>query len=408
MPKRIEPLTAVAVSTAKPRRSPYKLRDGQGMYLLVEPSGSKTWRLDYRRPFSGKRNTLSLGIYPEVPLKLAREKRQDARTALANGIDPGEQRKSEKRAGAETFESIAREWFARMSSRWVSSHATKVIRRLERDIFPRIGSQPIADIAAPDVLFALRRIEARGALETAHRACQNCGQVMRYAVATGRCDSDVTRDLRGALAPWRPEHYPSITEPDAVGELLRAIDGFTGTYQVAALLKLLPLVFTRPGEIRLAEWSEFDFDKAEWRVPASRMKLRKEHIVPLSDQVIQILKNDLQPLSGFRRHLFPGARDPQRPLSDAAVNAGLRRLGYDKNTMTAHGFRAMARTLLDEVLGVRVEIIEQQLAHSVSDPLGRAYNRTTHLGQRRRMMQEWADYLDRLKTVSSNVVCMSA
>jgi integrase len=336
-------------------------------------------------------------VYPDVTLKSAREKRDQARALIAAGIDPGDRRKADAVAGAETFEGVAREWFAKFSAKWAPSHADKVIRRLERDMFPSVGSRSIAKITAQDVLAILRRIENRGAIETAHRACQNCGQVFRYAIATGRVQSDVTRDLRGSLTPWKVEHYPSITEPKQVGALLRAIDGFTGTFQVRCALMLLPLVFTRPGELRRAEWSEIDLDAAVWNIPAERMKLRTPHLVPLSTQAVAILR-ELYEFTGGRRYAFPGARSSKKPLSDMALNAGLRRLGFDKDTMTAHGFRAMARTILDEHLNFRPDFIEHQLSHAVRDPNGRAYNRTAHLPERREMMQAWADYLDSLRT----------
>ncbi len=347
-------------------------------------------------PGTGKRNTISLGVYPDVSLKRAREKRDDARRLLADDIDPGAKRKAESVAGAETFEAVAREWYAKFSQGWAESHGDKVIRRLERDVFPWIGNNPIATLTAPDVLAVLRRIEGRNALETAHRAHQNCGQVFRYAVATGRAQGDVTRDLRGALAPWKPQSYASVTDPAKVGDLMRAIDMLTGSHTVRALLRLLPLVFTRPGELRQAEWTEFDLDRAEWNVPAVRMKLRQPHLVPLSSQAVAILR-DLKPLTGAGTYVFPGARTTKKPLSDMAANAALRRIGFDKATMTGHGFRAMARTILDEQLEFRPEFIEHQLAHAVRDPNGRAYNRTSHVAERRKMMQTWADLLDALR-----------
>jgi integrase len=396
-------LTPSAVANAKPAAKPYRKSDERALFLLVQPDGSRWWRFTYRRPGSKKRNTLSLGTYPDVSLKKARERRDEARTLLADGIDPGDKRKAETVAGAETFEAVGREWFAKFSTKWAPGHADKVLRRLERDVFPWIGSKPIAKLAAPDVLGVLRRIEARNAIETAHRASQNCSQVFRYAVATGRAQADVTRDLRGSLTPWKSEHYASITDPAQVGALLRAIDGFTGTFPVHCALKLLPLVFTRPGELRQAEWSEFDLDGAVWNLPAERMKLRLPHVVPLSTQAVAILR-ELYPLTGNRQHLFPGARDTKKPLSDMALNAGLRRLGFDKSTISAHGFRAMARTILDEHLGFRPDFIEHQLAHAVRDPNGRAYNRTAHLAERRKMMQAWADYLCSLKEKESKVV----
>src|SRR6185437_7811584 len=403
MPKRVDPLSPSAVANAKPQPKPYKLSDGGGLFLLVQPSGAKWWRWKYRRPETHKENALSLGIFPDVSLRKARARRDEARKLLADGIDPGDQRKATRAADVDTFEAVAREWFARHAPKWAPSHADKVIRRLERDVFPWIGDKAMAKLKAPDVLAVLRRIESRNAVETAHRAHQNCGQVFRYAVATGRAEGDVTRDLRGSLTPWKPQHYASMTDPDQVGGLLRAIDGFTGSYVVAALLKLSPLVFTRPGEVREAAWAEFDLDKAEWNIPAERMKLRLPHAVPLAPQAVAILR-DLYPLTGASHYVFPGARSTKRPLSNMTVNAALRRLGYDKDTMTAHGFRAIARTILDEVLGFRVDIIEHQLAHAVKDANGRAYNRTSFLPQRRKMMDAWGEYLDGLRVTPSKVV----
>ncbi|TCJ16089.1 DUF4102 domain-containing protein [Parasulfuritortus cantonensis] len=391
-------LTDVAVKKAKPADKPYKLADEKGMYLLVSPSG-KYWRMDYRH--TEKRKTLALGVYPDITLAEARERRDEARKKLANGIDPMAEKKAVKRSRIEaaesSFEAVAREWYQKQVTHWAPSHAEKIIRRLERDLFPWIGSRPIAEITAPELLASLRRIESRGAVETAHRAMQNAGQVFRYAVATGRAHRDVSGDLRGALAPWKPQHYPAITDPKEIGPLLRAIDGFTGTFPVKSALQLAPLFFVRPGELRLAEWVEFDLEAATWTVPAMRMKIKsQDHIVPLARQAVDILK-ELKPLTGHGRYLFPSIRDHNKPMSDAAVNAALRRMGYDQTTLTAHGFRAMARTVLDEVLGFRPDLIEHQLAHAVRDPNGRAYNRTAHLPQRREMMQRWADYLDQLR-----------
>ncbi|MGH8041292.1 MAG: tyrosine-type recombinase/integrase [Rudaea sp.] len=396
-------LTPSAVTNAKPQAMPYKLHDERGMYLLAKPDGARWWRFDYRRPGTGKRNTLSLGTFPDVSLKQARERRAAARKLLADGIDPGERRKAEAIAGADTFEAVAREWIAKHSARWAASHTDKIMRRLERDVFPWIGPKPIAKLTAPDVLTVLRRIEARGSLETAHRALQNCGQAFRYGVATGRVAADVTRDLRGSLTPWKKGHYASITDPAKVGDLLRAIDGLTGSHIVAAALRLGALVFTRPGELRKAEWAEIDLDAAEWNIPAHKMKTRQPHLVPLSLQAVAILR-ELWPLTGSGRYVFPGARSARISLSDMAMNAALRRMGFDKDTMTTHGFRAMARTILDEHLGFRPDFIEHQLAHAVRDPNGRAYNRTAHLAERRKMMQAWADYLDSLRTAQGKVV----
>ncbi|MDR2013831.1 MAG: integrase arm-type DNA-binding domain-containing protein [Rhodanobacter sp.] len=396
----------IAKGTRKGERTdkPYKLADAGGLYLEVQPGGGKWWRLKYR--FTGVEKRLSFGVYPDVSLADARARRDESRKLLADGVDPSAARKAAKAAGVElaanSFETVAREWFAKFSQGWAKGHADRIIRRLERDVFPWIGGRPVAALTAPDVLAVLRRIESRGSVETAHRACQNCGQILRYAVATGRVPADVTRDLRGALTPWKPEHFASITEPAKVADLLRAIEAFSGTFPVRCALRLLPLVFTRPGELRAAEWAEFDLDGATWNIPAERMKLRLPHVVPLSTQAVVILR-ELHPLTGAGRYVFPGARSAKKPLSDMTFNAALRRMGFDKGTITAHGFRAMARTILDEGLGFRPDFIEHQLAHAVRDPNGRAYNRTAHMPERRAMMQAWADYLDGLRT-GANVV----
>lgn len=390
------PLTDTAIRSAKPGEKAVKLFDERGLYLEVSPTGGKWWRLKYR--FDGKEKRLSLGVYPDVSLKDARERRDEARKLLTNGIDPSENRKAQKSARADraanSFEAAAREWFAKYSPTWATTHASKIIQRLEKDVFPWLGGKPIAEITSPELLKVLRRIENRGALDTAHRAHQNCGQIFRYGIATGRCDRDPASDLRGALAPAKHEHFASITEPAAVGELLRAIDGFRGTLVVQGALKLAPLFFVRPGELRQAEWDQFDFEKREWRYFVTKTK--SEHLVPLAKQAVAILQ-ELQPLTGGGKFVFPG-RDPKKPMSDAALNAALRRMGYDTKTeITGHGFRAMARTILHQELGVKPEVIEHQLAHRVPDALGTAYNRTKFLKERRTMMQLWADYLDKIK-----------
>lgn len=390
------PLTDTAIRNAKPGERTIKRFDGGGLYLEISPTGGKWWRLKYR--FDGKEKRLSLGVYPDVGLKDARERRNEARKLLSKGIDPSENRKAQRSARAEraanSFEVVAREWFAEYSPNWATSHASKIIQRLEKDVFPWIGGNAIAEVTAPDLLTMLRRIENRGALDTAHRVHQNCGQIFRYGIATGRCERDTASDLRGALAPARHEHFASITEPAAVGELLRAIDGFRGTLVVQCALKLAPLLFVRPGELRQAEWEQFDLEKGEWRYFVTKTK--SEHLVPLAGQAVAILQ-ELQPLTGHRKFVFPG-RDPKKPMSDAALNAALRRLGYDTKTeITGHGFRVMARTILHQELGVKAEVIEHQLAHRVPDALGTAYNRTKFIKERRAMMQTWADYLDELK-----------
>ena len=393
------PLTDTAIRNAKPGPKPIRMFDGGGLYLEVAPSGGKWWRFKYR--FGGKEKRLSLGVYPDVGLKEARERRDEARKLLAGDIDPGENRKAKQAAQADraanSFEVVAREWFAKFGPTWSPSHGDRIIRRLERDIFPWIGGRPVADVTAPELLAVLRRIEGRGAVETAHRAQQNCGQVFRYAIATGRAQRDPSGDLRGALQPVKEKHHAAITEPKAIGELLRAMDGYEGYFVTKCALRLAPLVFVRPGELRKAEWAEIDLDHAEWNIPAERMKMREPHLVPLSRQTVEILR-ELQALTGGGRYVFPGARTNGRPMSDNAILAALRRMGYAKDEMGGHGFRAMARTILDEVLHVRPDYIEHQLAHAVRDPNGRAYNRTAHLAERRKMMQQWADYLDGLKS----------
>ena len=390
------PLSDTAIRNAKPQDKPYKLTDEKGMYLLVNPNGSKYFRLDYR--LNG-RKTLALGIYPETSLKQAREKRDTAKKQIADGIDPNELKKAVKQSrsdsAANSFEVIAREWGGNKVNGWDDKN-NRSKRMLERNVFPWLGSKPITDILPKDILDCLRRIEERGTIETAHRTLQICGQVFRYGVATGRAVRDITPDLRGALQSANGGHFAAITEPKLVGELLRAIDSYQGSLPSVCALKLAPLVFVRPGELRAAEWSQIDFDANEWRYFVSKTEV--QHIVPLSNQAVCIL-NELQPLTGHGRFIFPSERTPRgdRCMSENTLNAALKRLGYGKDVMTAHGFRAMARTILDEVLGFRVDFIEHQLAHAVKDPNGRAYNRTAHLAERRKMMQSWADYLDGLK-----------
>jgi integrase len=390
-------LTDTACKNAKAREKAYRLSDEKGLYLEVMPNGSKYFRLKYR--FDGKEKRLAFGVYPETGLKDARQKREEARKALSQGIDPGEQRKAMKaaQAGADSFEAVAREWFAKFSPNWTVEHGERILRRLERDIFPWLGKRPTGEISAPELLACLRRIESRGALDTAHRAHQNCGQVFRYAVATGRAERDPCGDLRGALPPVRDKHHASITDPKAIGDLLRAIEGYKGAYVTKAAMSLAPLVFVRPGELRQAEWAEFNLDGAEWRIPAEKMKMRDPHIVPLSTQALGVLR-ELHPLTGRGRYVFPSARTPSgdRCMSENAVLAALRRLGYGKDEMTGHGFRSMASTLLNEQ-GWHRNAIERQLAHAERNAVRAAYNYAEHLPERRKMMQAWADYLDGLK-----------
>lgn len=397
------PLTDVAIRKAPPTDKTQRLFDGGGLYLEITPGGSKLWRQKYR--YAGKEKRLAHGTYPEVSLAIARERREAARKLLANGIDPGQHKQAEKAAGMEragnSFEVIAREWLARRD--WVPAYLSKVTAWLENDVFPYIGGRPVAEITAPEFLRVGRRIEERGAIESAHRVMQNCGQVMRYAIATGRADRNPVADLKGALSPAPENHHAAIIEPAEVGALLRAIDAYKGSHATRCALQLAPLVFVRPGELRQAEWAEIDLDAAEWNIPAHKMKMRQPHLVPLSTQAIAILK-ELQPLTGHFQYVFPGGRSPKRPMSDNALTGALRRMGYEQGTMTAHGFRAIARTLLDEELNFRPDYIEHQLAHAVKDPNGRAYNRTSHLAERRKMMQAWADYLDRRRTDTGKVL----
>ncbi len=394
------PLTDLAIRKAKPASKPIRISDEKGLYLEVSPSGGKLWRMKYR--YEGKEKRLSFGTYPDVSLADARERRDAARKLLANGADPGEVRKAKKaeklERAATSFEIVAREWFEAREATWAPSHSRRLIRRLENDVFPWVGSKPISEIAAPEVLSVVRRIEGRGTLDTAHRVLQDFGQVFRYAVATGRAERDPTGDLRGALPPAAGGHFASITDPVSVGELLRAIDAFKGTFIVKCALTLAPLLFVRPGELRQARWDAFDLDKAEWRYLVTKTKT--EHIVPLATQAVATLQ-ELNILTGKSEFVFPGARSKGRAMSDAAINAALRRMGFDTRTeITGHGFRAMARTILHEVLGFAPEIIEHQLAHQVPDALGTAYNRTKFLKERKAMMQKWADYLDELKSIA--------
>lgn len=396
MPKRTAPLTDVQIRNIKPRQKEVKLFDGGGLFLLVAPTGGKLWRIKYR--FDGKEKKLAFGVYPEVSLVDARQKREKARELIAQGIDPGEARKEQDAATfrkQEIFEAIAREWHGRFSLRWEQRTADTILTRLERDVFPLIGSRPVAEITAFELLAMLRRIEARGAAYTAHRVRGVCGQVFRYAVATGKAERDPTADLKGALSPVKTTHRPATTDPKEVAPLLRMIDGYQGFPVVRGALRLLPLLFVRPGELRAMRWEDVDMEKGEWSYFINKTKT--PHIVPLAKQALAILQ-ELYPLTGPKGHVFPSARTNARPISDMTMNAAMRRMGIDTRTeITGHGFRAVARTILDEVLGFRPDLIEHQLAHAVRDQLGRAYNRTAHLPDRRKMMQAWADYLDGLK-----------
>ncbi len=389
-------LTATTIKTCKPKDKAYKLTDGGGLYLLVSPSGGKWWRFDYR--FQSKRKTLSMGVYPAISLKDARDRRDEAKKQLANGIDPAMVRKSQKHQQSQpnTFEAVAREWHDKFKPGWSDTHASRLLRLLERDIFPWLGSMPVSDVSSPLLLQTIRRIETRS-LDTAHRAMQNCGQVFRYAIATGRQQNDPTHALKGAIPPIRDNHFASITHPEQIGPLLRAIEGYKGEFITQSALRLGPLVFVRPGELRHAEWSEINLEIGEWRIPSEKMKMGQPHIVPLARQSV-VLLTELQPLTGTGKYLFPSVRSLDRPISENTINAALRRLGYTKDEMTGHGFRSMASTLLNEQ-GWNRDHIERQLAHAERNKIRAAYNYADYLPERRKMMQAWADYLDTLKAV---------
>ena len=390
-------LSDIKVKSLKVKSKPYKLADGGGLYIEVMTSGSKMWRYKYR--INGKEKRISFGPYPTISLKDARSKHQAAKKDVIDGIDPSAKRKSEKLASTlashNSFESIAREWLERHKTRWTQSHAKKLLSRLENDVFPWLGGRPISEIEPPELLESIRRIENRGALDSAHRTLQTCGQIFRYAVATGRTNRDVTSDLRGALPPVKKSNFAAITNTTELGLLLNDIRQYQGSLITKTAMKMLPYVFVRPGELRNAEWSEFDLENSTWTIPASKMKMNNDHIVPLSTQVKSLL-DEIQPLTGISRFVFHGARSTKRPMSNNTILAALRNLGYTKEQIAPHGFRATARTLLDEELEFPPHIIEHQLAHAVKDANGRAYNRTAHLPQRKGMMQQWADYLDKL------------
>jgi len=374
-----------------------KHADGGGMYLLVSRSG-KYWRMNYR--FADNRKTFSMGVYPAISLAQARKKREAARELLADGIDPNAAKKEAKAsraaAAANTFELVGREWLAKTSGDRKAITQDKVATWLKKDVFPYIGKMPISTIAPRDVLLAARKMEARGARDSAKRLIQICGQVFRYAVASGIAERDVTQDLKGAIANPIKGHFAAITEPKKAGDLLRSISGYEGHPTTVAALKLSPLVFVRPGELRTAEW----------RIPGSKMKMKVDHLVPLSTQALEILRS-VQPITGHGQYVFPSLRTGERPMSENTVNASLRGMGYAKEVHSAHGFRAMARTIMDEVMGERVDLLEHQLSHAVKDVNGTSYNRTTHLPARRQMMQRWADYLDKLR-IGADVIPLRA
>ena len=398
-------LTHIQITKAKPRDKSYKLFDSGGLYLLVNPTGSKCWRLKYR--FNNKEYLLSFGQYPDVTLAEAREARDKAKKFLAQGLDPSEIKKTklrqDKEEAANTFESVALEWHEKHKVKWVKKTADRTMSMLKRHIFPFIGSTAMSKLKPAALLCAIQKIESRGNIETAHRALQVCGQISRFAIATDRASMDLSSVLKGALTPVKVKHHSSITDPDKVGQLLLDIDNYEGAYLTQQALQLAPLVFVRPGELRHAEWAEIDFEKKEWKIPGEKMKMRLPHIVPLSKQVLVILK-DLHGHTGHLQYLFPGAVSVKRPMSENTVNVALKRMGY-KDKHTAHGFRSTASTILHEQ-GLRHDVIELQLAHKIGNQVSAAYNYATYLPERQKMMQHWADYLDGLRG-GTNVVSIN-
>lgn len=397
------PLTDPKIRALRASAALYRVADSRGLCIEVRPTGAKMWRFRYR--FAGKAKMLTLGEFPAVPLREARVRRDRARDQLQQGIDPSVERRTQRVLRAvsaeNTFRAIGDEWFNKHAKRWTPGTIKRARRMLDRDLFPWIGDLPIEDVTAPLLLSALRRIEGRGALETAHRTRSQAGQIFRYAIATGRATVDPSRSLIGALPPHVKQGFASITDPPKVGALLRALWGYSGYFPTICALRLAPLTFVRPGELRQAEWQEVNLDAGEWRIPEIRMKSRRPHVVPLARQAAEILR-ELQPLTGGGRFLFPGIRDRKRPMSDNTVNAALRRMGYSGDEMTGHGFRSIASTILHEQ-GWSHEAIERQLAHGERDEVSRAYNFAQHMPERKKMMQAWADYLDGLRS-GANVV----
>ena len=389
-------INTLTIKGAKPKEKPYRLYDANGLYIEIAPSGGKLWRFKYR--YAGKEKRLSLGTFPTITLKEARSLKADAKKLLNEGIDPAVRKKELKEnklaASKNSFKAVTQEWISKNISKWSSGNTQRVSNRLEQHVFPHIGNKSISSITAPDLLAVINRIEKTGTIYTAHKTLQNCGQVFRYAMATARTTTDPTTALKGALPPTQPKHHASITDPKKIGALLRAINGYEGNFITQCALKLAPLVFVRPGELRHAEWQEIDFYKAEWRIPAEKMKMKAVHIVPLSKQAIAILE-DIYTVTGHGKYVFPSVRTNIRPMSENTVNAGLRRLGYTKEEMTGHGFRSMASTLLNEQ-GWHWDAIERQLAHAERNSIRAAYNYAEHLPERIKMMQHYADYLDGL------------
>jgi integrase len=390
-------LNDTVVRNTKPAAKPIKLSDGDGLYLLIQPRGSRWWRMKYF--FRGTEKMLSVGVYPEVSLKQARQRRAAIREQVANGVDPSAKRKAEKKADSITFELVAREWCGKRKALWSEAYADGVVARFEQDIFPLIGRRPIRELDAADFLDCLNKMVDRGVLETAHKMKTKCSEVMRYATATRRAPRDPIPDLKGALMPVRRKHHPTIIYPSEVGKLLREIDRYRGKSRaVQCALKLLPLVFVRSSELRYATWEEIDLANAQWKIPAERMKMRQPHIVPLSRQAIAVLQ-EIHPFTGPKGLVFPSVRTYARPISENTVNTALRLMGYAKDEMTGHGFRSMASTLLNEQ-GWPPDAIERQLAHIEQNDVRAAYNYAEYLPQRREMMQAWANYLDVLRTDS--------
>lgn len=399
MPRLTQPLNDLTVRTAKPASKAYKLFDGGGLYVEVKPTGSKLWRLKFQH--AGKESRLSFGPYPVVSIAQARRMRDEAKAELATGKSPvvaKKARKAEEMALTEhTFGAVFERWYKSQKGNWSKKYGDKLHAMMEKNVIPWLGKRPIIAIEPPDVLKVIRRIEENGFNETAHRALQRTGQVMKFAVSEGIINRDPSADIKGALSPVKTQHMPSVTDPESVAQLIRKFADARGTTTVRCALNLAPLVFTRPGELRQAKWKDIDLDAGVWSIPAGVMKMREPHVVPLSTQAKAILE-EMKPLSSHLEHVFPGARDPKKPMSEAAINAALRRLGIDTKTqLTGHGFRAMARTILHERLGFDPDWIEAQLAHKTQSSLGEAYNRTRFIAQRAPMMQAWADYLDKLK-----------
>jgi len=391
-------LTDTKLRTLKPRETAFRVADSNGLCIEVRPTGSKVWRYRYRH--AGKASITTLGEYPAMTLAEARAERDRARALVKKGTSPSHAAKAERAARQEkalnTFASVALEFIAKREKEGMGAGSVERSRRLIEKDLAGISQVPVDEVSAPTLLTALRKMEKRGIVESAHRARGLANQVFRYAIATGRAERNPAADLIGALERPQTNHFASIILPTKIGELLRAIYGYQGSIVTIAALKLAPMVFVRPGELRTADWSEIDLDKATWDIPAEKMKMKQAHVVPLSDQAVAVLR-ELHPITGQGQYVFPSVRSIRRPMSENTINAALRYMGFDSDTMTGHGFRAMARTVLDEELHFPVDHIEHQLAHAVRDANGRAYNRTSHLPARRKMMQAWSDYLDALR-----------